>query len=183
MLNHTTEREDVDAVLDFLERAEPPAGPAEPRYERHPDVAEGWLGRPESLAAAIRMQPLFASLDPGEVEHAASLASWGFGDPGEPLIAEGETERQFFVILEGTVDVFVEGEHVRSLRPGEFFGELAALDWGAGFGYSRLATVVAGSPLRLLVFPGGALPELVKRHPDVAQQIRAAVQERLPRHA
>jgi len=84
------------------------------------------------------------------------------------------------VILDGTADVFVNDEHVRSLGPGEFFGELAALDWGAGYGYSRLATVVAGSPLRLLVFPEGRLGELM-RFPGVEDWIRTAVHERLPR--
>ena len=82
--------------------------------------------------------------------------------------------------MDGTADVFVGDDHVRSLGPGEFFGELAALDWGAGYGYSRLATVLAGSPLRLLVFPEGTLAELL-RFPDVERQIRAAVQERLAR--
>ncbi len=59
--------------------------------------------------------------------------------------------------MEGSADVFVGDERVNSLGPGDFFGELAALDWGAGYGYPRLATVVAASPLRLLVFPPGAL--------------------------
>jgi hypothetical protein len=35
------------------------------------------------------------------------------------------------------------------MRVGEFFGELAALDWGAGYGYTRLATVIATSAARL----------------------------------
>jgi len=71
-------------------------------------------------------------------------------------------------------------EHVATLGPGDFFGELAALDWGAGYGYSRLATVVAGSPLHLLVFADGALAELMS-FPSIERQIRAAVQERLLR--
>ena len=40
--------------------------------------------------------------------------------------------------------------------------------------------VVAGSPLRLLVFADGALAELM-RFPSVERRIRAAVHERLPR--
>ena len=90
------------------------------------------------------------------------------------------SERDFYVIIDGTVDVFVGDEHVRSLGPGEFFGELAALDWGAGYGYPRLATVLAGAPLRVLVFSPEPFSELM-RLPGVEQQIRAAVQERLER--
>ena len=108
------------------------------------------------------------------------LATEREAQPGETVVAQWGSERDFFVIVDGTADVFVGDDHVRSLGPGEFFGELAALDWGAGYGYSRLATVVAGSPLRLLVFREGTLAELL-RFPDVERQIRAAVQERLAR--
>ena len=96
----------------------------------------------------------------------------------DTVIEQWGSERDFFVIVDGTADVYVGDEHVRSLGPGEFFGELAALDWGAGYGYSRLASVVAGSPLRLLVFAEGTLAELLQL-PGVEREIRAAVQERL----
>jgi hypothetical protein len=40
--------------------------------------------------------------------------------------------------------------------------------------------VRATSPLRLLVFPEGALGELVERYPSLDRVIREAVAERLP---
>ena len=169
ILNHTTTQDDVDAVLDFLEREEPPEPIGPPLPERHPDVSESF-SRP----------PLFAELSPDDAERVVALGSEREAQPGQTLIEQGGTEREFFVILDGTADVFVNDEHVRSLGTGEFFGELAALDWGAGYGYSRLATVVAGSPLRLLVFPEGRLGELMS-YPGVERWIRSAVQERLPR--
>jgi hypothetical protein len=168
ILNHTTRLEDVDAVLDFLEREEPPEPAAPPLQERHPDIAESFS------------QPaLFATLSAEDAERVVALGSEREAQPGETLIQQGGAERDFFVILDGTADVYVSDELVRSLGPGEFFGELAALDWGAGYGYSRLATVVAGSPLRLLVFPEGRLGELMG-FPEVERWIRTAVQERLP---
>jgi glutamate/tyrosine decarboxylase-like PLP-dependent enzyme len=169
ILNHTTGLEDVDAVLDFLEREEPPEPEVPPLPERHPGVSE-----------SFSPPPLFAALAPEDAERVVALGSERQAQPGETLIQQGSTERDFFVILDGTADVYVSDEHVRSLGPGEFFGELAALDWGAGYGYSRLATVVAGSPLRLLVFPEGRLAELM-RFPEVERWIRTAVHERLPR--
>jgi aromatic-L-amino-acid/L-tryptophan decarboxylase len=174
ILNHTTGLDDVDAVLDFLEREEVAEAPQPPLDERHPDVTTSLFPRP------LRALPLFESLSAGEAEQVAGLATERAAEPGETVVEQWGSERDFFVIVEGTADVFVEDEHVRSLGPGEFFGELAALDWGAGFGYSRLATVAAGSPLRLLVFPEGALTELM-RFPGVERQVRAAVQERLAR--
>jgi glutamate/tyrosine decarboxylase-like PLP-dependent enzyme len=101
---------------------------------------------------------------------------------GETIVEQWSLGRDFYVILEGSAAVSIDGEHTRDLGPGEFFGELTALDWGAGFTYPRLASVQATSPLRLLVFPDGSLSELARRYPSVDRQVRAAVAERLPRH-
>jgi glutamate/tyrosine decarboxylase-like PLP-dependent enzyme len=173
ILNHTTSREDVDAVLDFLER-ESPAGllPEHVPYERNPDVATSLAPPP------LQKRQLFSGLSPEEANRVSGLASSREARPGETVVEQWGSERDFYVILDGTVDVFVGDQHARSLGPGEFFGELAALDWGAGYSYPRLATVVAGSPLRLLVFSPEAFAELI-RLPGVEEQIRAAVQERL----
>ena len=65
----------------------------------------------------------------------------------------------------------------------DFFGELRALEWGAGYAYPRLASVLASSPLRLLVFPEGVLAQLVERYPALDRVIREAVAERLQRHS
>ena len=61
------------------------------------------------------------------------------------------------MILEGDGRRLVDGEHV-ARRSGRASSSASsrALDWGAGFAYPRLATVVATSPLRLLVFPDGS---------------------------
>jgi aromatic-L-amino-acid/L-tryptophan decarboxylase len=174
ILNHTTSREDVDAVLDFLEREEVSAAGEPELYERHPDVSSSLFPPP------LRALPLFESLSADEAAQVAALAEHRAAGPGETVVEQWGSERDFFVIVEGTADVFVGDEHVRSLGPGEFFGELAALDWGAGFGYPRLASVVAGSPLSLLVFPDGSLARLLE-FPDVERRVRAAVQERLAR--
>ena len=85
-------------------------------------------------------------------------------------------------MLSGTVEVLVDGEMVRGLGAGDFFGELAALEWEAGFAYPRLATVVATDSLRLAVFPGGALNELGVEFPAVGAEIRAAAEARVQRY-
>lgn len=56
-----------------------------------------------------------------------------------------------------------------------------ALDWGAGYGYARSATVTASEPLRLLVLPPRALHELMRTTPTVARRVQAAARERLRR--
>ena len=76
----------------------------------------------------------------------------------------------------------IDGERVTELGAGEFFGELAALEWGAGFSYPRLATVTATQPLRMLVFPADTLGHLMRDIPALEREIRRRAGERLLRH-
>jgi aromatic-L-amino-acid/L-tryptophan decarboxylase len=86
------------------------------------------------------------------------------------------------VILEGSAEVLIDGERqADELRGGDFFGELAALDWGAGYTYSRTATVRATSHMRLLVIPAEGLRSLLGRLPFIESRIRAAVRRHLKR--
>ncbi len=64
---------------------------------------------------------------------------------------------------------------------GDFFGELAALDWDAGYGYSRTATVMATSYMRLLVSSSDEPARLVDDVPVIESRIRAAVKRDLQR--
>jgi aromatic-L-amino-acid/L-tryptophan decarboxylase len=181
VLNHQSTVADVEQVLSFLETAEPEA--AEPGYERHPPIVSTWPGLPEADIPSLRALPLFSELDPHQAAYVAAKAGLREAAADEVVVEQWSLGREFFVILEGTADVTVDGEHARELGPGDFFGELRALDWGAGYAYPRLASVRATSPLRLLVFQEGSLGELVDRYPAIERVIREAVAERLPRHS
>jgi CRP-like cAMP-binding protein len=100
--------------------------------------------------------------------------------PGQPIVRQWDPSREFYVILEGTAEVRTEERHLADLGPGDYFGELAALDWGASFGYPRLASVIATSPVRMLVFPGASFNSLVRDVPAFGDEIRRSVRERLP---
>jgi aromatic-L-amino-acid/L-tryptophan decarboxylase len=187
ILNHTTSAEHVERALDFLDRAEVDASPesAAPSYERHPSVRRTWLqpppahGRAEGVDPVLLQQvPLFADLDPEQARFAASLAATREYGAGAVVTRAWDISRDFFAVLDGRADVFVDNSRVDGIRPGEFFGELAALDWGAGFAYPRLATVVAATPLRVLVFADGRLNELMAI-PLVEKTIRETVRRRL----
>jgi hypothetical protein len=181
VLNHQSTSEDVERVLSFLEAATPEAGP--PEYERHPAIVSSWPGLPKADLPSLRALPLFAGLAPDQAAQVAASASLREAAAGEPVIEQWDLGSEFFVILEGTASVSVDGKPARELGPGDFFGELRALEWGAGYSYPRLASVRATSALRLLVFPEGSLKELVERYPPFGAVIREAVTERLPRNA
>ena len=74
-------------------------------------------------------------------------------------------KRDLCLILKGEARAEVNGEVVRTMSAGDFSGELAALDWGAGYGYTRLATGVATSPARLVVVPPDVFNRLIREVP------------------
>jgi CRP-like cAMP-binding protein len=55
------------------------------------------------------------------------------------------------------------------------------MDWGATFGYPRLATVRARTDLVLLVLSDAELADLMASAPAVDRRIRAAASERASR--
>lgn len=79
----------------------------------------------------------------GEVARLAERVQVG---EGEVLAREGRIGREFFLILSGTVAVTQKDRRVNTLGPGEFFGELAAMNPGP-----RNATVTALSELDVLI--------------------------------
>ena len=176
VMNHTTGRDDVERVIDFLEQADvrdSEAG-ALAEYERHPSV-----GAETSVRETPARFTLLDSLPADEAQAVVAIGVAHEAPAGETLVEQWDTSRDFFLIEEGRVDVLVGDQQVRELGPGEFFGEIAALDWGAGFGYPRLAAIVTATPVRLLVYPDGGLQALIRDFPAVERVIRAAVEHRL----
>jgi CRP-like cAMP-binding protein len=68
---------------------------------------------------------------------------------------------------------------LREIGPGGFFGELAALDWGAGFGYARTADAVARGTCTLLTLAPTALAEVLRRAPELDRTLRSAARARV----
>jgi CRP-like cAMP-binding protein len=75
--------------------------------------------------------------------------------------------------------VRIGDREVNTLGPDDHLGEIAAMDWGRDFGYSRTATVVATEPAELLAFPAAALRELMGDNAEVDRAIRRVAQSRL----
>ena len=65
------------------------------------------------------------------------------------------------------------------LGPGEFFGELAAIDWGAGFARTRTATVTATEPTRLLVLDWVLVHRLMQADPVLSEHLEQTARSRL----
>jgi aromatic-L-amino-acid decarboxylase len=188
VLNHTSRTQDVERVLDWFERAPLPPATAEPPtlphpYDRDPPVAESWPNH--RLAggldtARLGRLPLFQRLTDTELERITGLAGERAVAAGEVIVEQWDGTREFYVVLEGTAVVRTAERHLDDIGPGDFFGELAALDWGASFGYARLATVTATSPMRLLVLASANLLVVMDEMPSIAAQVSRAAHDRLP---
>ena len=183
VMNHTSGPQDVTETLEWFATApRPKLAPARPSaraQDRHPDVSGGWADSSDFDERTIRALPLFAELDGEALEVILRSAEEQRARPGETVVHRWQGSRHFYVVVEGTVEVRgLEGK-LRELGPGDFFGELAALDWGAGFGYARTAEVLASSDARLLVLAPATLEELLRRAPQVDATLRATAQERV----
>ncbi len=125
----------------------------------------------------LQQLPLFSGLSKRERKRVAPLVDEVEVDAGRELAHEGELAYELFVIEEGTAAVTHDGAPVADLGPGDFFGEIALLDDAR----RRTSTVVATSPMRLAVLQGHDVRVLERELPDVARQIRAAIEARLGR--
>ena len=114
-----------------------------------------------------------------EAELLATLSTELRVAEGDTIVARWETSRDFFVIEEGAVDVVIDDKVVSTLRCGEFFGEIAALEWGAGYARSRIATVVARRDVRLRVLEPAALVRLLEEFPRLERELRLRAYDRL----
>jgi len=86
--------------------------------------------------------PLFADLNKQEVKRIAGVFKERRFPAGETVVQQGSGGAAFYVILSGEATVFVAGEERRTLKPGDYFGELALIDEG-----TRTATITASSDL------------------------------------
>jgi len=185
VMNHTSGPADVIGALRWFATAPTPTPSTHPDRgeleDRHADVRGGWPQISEFDPATVTAIPLFAELQDRALEVVLRSARKLEVGAGETLVHRWQGTRLFYVIVAGSLEVRIDDERVRELGPGDFFGELAALDWGAGFGYARTATVAATTPSQLLVLSPAALGEVMRRAPAVQHTVRAAASERIKR--
>jgi|SRR5579862_264477 len=93
---------------------------------------------------------------------------------GHELATEGRFAHEFFVIEEGSAAVIQNGERVGDLGPGDFFGEIGLLETDR-----RTASVVALTPMRLIVMFQREFNQMEREMPAVADRLRAAIRARL----
>ena len=118
--------------------------------------------------------PLFARLSKRELRDVAALADEIELPAGKTLIRKGDRGREFFVLLEGEAAVERDGKALRTLKGGDFLGEIALVAR-----VPRTATVTTTTPVRALVIADQGFRSLIATTPAIQQKVLEALAERL----
>jgi CRP-like cAMP-binding protein len=102
---------------------------------------------------------------------------------GEAIITEGESKKEFFCLINGTVSIWkgsCEGENCKEVKLGDisdkgaYFGEMSYF-----LNEPRTATVKCETDVKVLCFPGEMLTKLMKQQPDLAVKMCQDLASRL----
>jgi len=116
--------------------------------------------------------PLFADLDPKELESIAASMKERTFQPGDAVTEEGSgaTFGAFFVIEDGEALVTVGGEERRRLHGGDHFGEVALLAES-----DRTATVIALTELHCWALSAWNFRPIVDENPELGRKLQQAL--------
>jgi len=118
--------------------------------------------------------PLFAELTLDERECVAEVCEQLEIEEGATLLREGDFGYAVFAIVDGTAEVIQDGDVLRTLGPGDVFGEIAVLSGGR-----RTATVVAKTPMEVITVFNRDLWRLERDVPEVAAALRTTIAARV----
>lgn len=122
----------------------------------------------------LRRVPLLTGLGRREFEEVGRLVEEIDVPAGKVLMREGDIGREFFVLVAGSVSIERGGTVVRSMGPGDFFGEIALLDEGP-----RTATATTTAPSKLLVLAHREFHSLMDRYPAIRTCVLEALAKRI----
>ena len=180
ILNPTSGAAHVRRVIEHFAQA--PAPPDLPRTIAVPaDSKAGVLGSPRSAQGTdvLETMPLLAGLPDSVVQAVRDRGSCVNVAAGEEIIRRWDADRSFYITLSGRYDVLIDDRVIRTLGPGEHFGELAARDWGGGYGYARTATVRCTQDGQVLRLSSDDFQWLVGTQPAVRAELAEILADRL----
>lgn len=165
----------VDTSLGYrlASRIEPVAG-LRVVTSRSPSVHRRTTSVAPVEAAELESIPLFASLTLDQRVTVAAACAEMTVAAGTTLVREGDLGHGAFAITSGSAEVVHDGEVLRTLGPGDMFGEIAVLSSGR-----RTATVVAATDMTLITVLNRDLWRIERDCPEIADALRATVAERL----
>ena len=131
------------------------------------------IGQDEKIDR-LQEVPIFQGCTARQLRAVARITGVFDAPAGTALTRAGEPGREFYFILDGSARVEVSPRKRLHIGPNDFFGEMSLLD-----GEPRSATVVAETPLRVLVISGKHFEALLKEVPELARNIMATLSRRV----
>jgi CRP/FNR family transcriptional regulator, cyclic AMP receptor protein len=125
-------------------------------------------------AVALSGVPLFADLPKRHLQRLAREADELAFSPGEQIVREGSLGETVFVVMEGRAKVTRNGRRVGEVLPGDFFGELSAIDGGP-----RTASITAVTPVRVVRLFRRTLRKLLQDEPQLTVKILDGIVRRI----
>ncbi len=123
---------------------------------------------------ALKRVPLFSRCDERELRFVITQADEIDVEAGRALTQQGEPTDSFYVLLDGSADVSIDDKVRRTMRAGDFFGEIGMLDRGPA-----TATVMTNTPARFMVMSHPQFRDAIKGNPDLLSGVMQAMAERL----
>ncbi|MGH2680856.1 MAG: cyclic nucleotide-binding domain-containing protein [Actinomycetota bacterium] len=123
---------------------------------------------------ALAAVPLFDGFSKRHLRHLAREAEAVTFGPGRAIVEQGQAGEALFVVLSGSARVVRDGRNVGALVPGDFFGELSALDGGP-----RTASVVPETPMEVLRVFRHTLRKMIQDEPVLAMGLLEGLARRL----
>ena len=134
--------------------------------------------RKDAKLELLKQVPLFAGCSKRELGEISTLADELSLPAGTTLIEEGRRGHEFFLLLDGEVDVRAKGRKAKRLGNGAFFGEMALVS-----SKPRNATVTATSPVRVLVVHEQAFRRLLSGSPTIQLKVLQTLADRAAENA
>jgi CRP-like cAMP-binding protein len=117
--------------------------------------------------------PLFQGLTRRQLRTVSSLAARVDLGPGKVLAKEGRRGHEFFIVLDGEVDVRHGDQVLETRGPGEYVGEMALMD-----SRPRTADLVTKTPVTIEVMSSREFQSLLSEVPALSTEIRATMAAR-----
>ena len=128
----------------------------------------------DTKVQALRGVPLFEGLSRKELVQLERVCEDLEVKPGKVLCKEGQIGHEFFVLVDGKVQVTRKGRRVATLSNGDFLGEIALVTE-----IPRTATVTAETPVRFFVLTRREFHATLDKNPNVERKVLRALARRL----
>jgi CRP-like cAMP-binding protein len=123
-------------------------------------------GTTQDVEAMVAEVEVFSGLSRRQVKKLIDRAQEIQHDQGQEVAAQGLGALAFHLVLDGHASVKVGGAEVRTLGPGDYFGEISMID---GKPRSATVTVTSDAPMTTLVVPHQEFQRLLGDEPDFAR--------------